>query len=133
MLDRPPTTKHSRWQKAQDVKGGQYFKYMSQWYLAITDAREAEDAGSTGRLYRWVIRAYNRDGFDQWIGIYKASLPGDVEVVEVMDGARRPGPFTPARLRAKARAQREEAERQLALAQRKEVLARRLEEGSIAG
>lgn len=127
-----PTTKHSHWQKTADLKGGQYFKRQGHWYLAPGDVKEFPDGDSMVRLYRWTVQAYGSDGFDRWIGIYRSS-DGEPEMIEVSDEGKRPKSFTPATLRRKAGAQREEAERQVALAWRKEQLARRLEEGSVAG
>lgn len=133
MVDRAPTTRHSHWQNAADLKGGQYFKHQGHWYLALGDVRAAPADPQPGRLYAWVVQAYDVDGFDRWIGIYQSYREGEPEVVEVNNEGKRPSPFTPARLRRKANAHREEAERMHARAWRKEALARRLEDGSVAG
>lgn len=125
-----PTTKHSHWQAARDVQAGRYFKYHGKWHLAITDAVKA--TGEWERLYSWVIRAYDSDGRDHWVGIY-TRLDETTEVVEVSNVGKRPGPFTPATLRRKGRALREEAERKVNEAVVKERLARALESGTIRG
>lgn len=130
MVPLQPTTRHSHWQLAKDVKGGQYFKQTGRWYLAIEDARVP--TGAMAELYRWAIHGLDVDGFDHWIGVW-ASYDDEPERVEVNDEGKRPGPFTPATLRRKAKALREEMERLQCQAYRKETLARRLEEGSIAG
>lgn len=128
---RAPSTKHGYWLAAGDVKGGQYFKYMGKWYLALGDARAYTEAVGTGKLYAWAIQAMNSDGLDQWVGIWRSNL--NPELVEGYAEGKRPGPFTPATLRRKATAHRQEAARQNMAADSKEILARRLELGTVAG
>lgn len=130
MQNPPLTTKRSHWTAAREVKAGQYFKYCSSWYLAIAGAVAA--TGEWEHLYAYVIHAYGPDGCDRWVGIHKQ--PSRVTpIVEVFNAGGRPGPFTPATLRKKARAHREESQRQLMWAAKKEEMARRLESGAIAG
>lgn len=130
MQTSPLTTKHSHWTAAREVKAGQYFKYCSSWYLAIAGAVPA--TGEWEHLYAYVVHAYGPNGCDLWVGIHRQ--PGRaIPIVEVFNAGGRPGPFTPATLRRKARAHVEESQRQLVWAGRKDELARRLENGTIQG
>lgn len=130
MQDPPLTTKHSHWRLAEKVQAGQYFKIYGRWHLAITSAVKA--TGEWERLYAWVVHAYDADGNDHWIGVRKTALH-EAEILEVSNAGKRPGPFTSATLRRKAKAHRETAEREMEAARRKLTLARRLEEGSVCG
>lgn len=126
-----PTTKLGYWHPAKHVKRGQYFKYGGHWYLAISDAVPA--SGELAQQYAWAIQAITSDGADKWVGIWRRYSEDEPELVEAYAAGKRPGPFSPATLRRKARALEEECQRLRYAAYLKETLARRLENGTIAG
>jgi hypothetical protein len=88
-----PTTKHSHIGKVSDIKPGVYFKTHGEWFRARDVVRLAGPA-----VWEWEVPALDSAGL---LHVRDVLLGGDE--VELADDGHTPGPFQPARVRAKAR------------------------------